>query len=219
MPESLRLFLVEDNDDIAFVTRVCLEHAGHQVTICHNGTDAMIVLNQSSFDLVVLDYFLPDLKGSELLQRLRQEGNRTPILMITAYGDQQLAAQVLREGALDYVVRDESSAYLTELPKRVAEAATRHRLQQTNNLLIAAFESASDGIIITDLQGVILHVTGALERMFGFSRAELVGQNAVSVFRSEQQPRTYVDDHVESLARSPQLAGRTRQPAPGRHAP
>jgi two-component system, cell cycle sensor histidine kinase and response regulator CckA len=197
--ESLRLFLVEDNDDIAYVTRLCLERAGHQVTVCHNGTDALIVLSQSTFDLVVLDYFLPDLNGSELLQRMRQEGNRTPILMITAYGDQQLAAQVLREGALDYVVRDESSAYLTELPKRVAEAVTRHDLQQANNLLVAAFESARDGVMITDLQGVVLHVNSALERMFGFSRAEVVGQNAAGVFRGDQQSRSFVDDMWKAL--------------------
>src|SRR4051794_25995715 len=114
MPEPLRLFLVEDNDDIAFVTRLCLERAGHHVIVCHSGTDALIVLGQMQFDLVVLDYFLQDMKGTELLQRLRRDGIRTPVLMITAYGDEQLAAQVLREGALDYVVRDQSRAYLNE---------------------------------------------------------------------------------------------------------
>ncbi len=199
MPESLRLFLVEDNDDIAFVTRRCLERAGHQVTLCHSGTDALIVLSHSSYDLVVLDYFLEDMKGSELLARLGQDGIRTPVLMITAYGDQQLAAQVLRDGALDYVVRDQSSAYLNELPKRVVEAATRHRLQQTNDLLIAALESARDGILITDLQGTVQHINSALERMFGFDRQELLGQNAADIFRSDRQPTRNVEQMWKTL--------------------
>lgn len=188
MSHALRLFLVEDNDDIAFVTRLCLERAGHQVTVCHAGADALIVLTQSSFDLVLLDYILEDMRGSELLARLRQEGNHTPVLMITAYGDEQLATQVLRDGALDYIVRDPSSAYLTELPKRVAEAVMRHRLQHTNDTLIAALESARDGIVISDLHGVVLHVNSALERMFGFSRDELLGQNTGQLFKSDQQP-------------------------------
>ncbi|MBI3821112.1 MAG: response regulator [Planctomycetes bacterium] len=199
MSESLRLFVVEDNDDIAFVTRLCLERAGHQVTVCHTGTDALIVLGQVSYDLVVLDYFLEDMKGSELLQRLQQDGIRSPVLMVTAYGDQQLAAQVLREGALDYVVRDQSSAYLEELPKRVVEAVTRHRLLQTNSLLIAALESARDGILITDLQGTIQHVNSALERMFGFSRDELLGKNAADIFRSDRQPKRHVEDMWKTL--------------------
>jgi two-component system cell cycle sensor histidine kinase/response regulator CckA len=199
MSESLRLFVVEDNDDIAFVTRLCLERAGHQVTVCRSGTDAQIVLGQVPYDLVVLDYFLEDMKGSELLLRMRQEGIRTPVLMITAYGDQQLAAQVLREGALDYVVRDQSSAYLEELPKRVGEAVTRHRLQQTNNLFIAALESARDGIIITDLLGTVQHVNNALETMFGFKRDELLGKNAADIFRSDRQPKKFVEEMWKTL--------------------
>src|SRR6516165_4104402 len=199
MSETLRLFLVEDNDDIAFVTRLCLERAGHEVTVCHSGTDAQIVLGQMAYDLVVLDYFLQDMKGSELLQRLRNDGIRTPVLVITAYGDQQLAAQVLREGALDYVVRDQSSAYLDELPKRVVEAVTRHRLQQTNNLLIAALESARDGILITDLQGTVQHVNNALERMFGFNRDELLGQNAAAIISSDRQPARSVEEMWKTL--------------------
>jgi len=199
MAESLQLFLVEDNDDIAFVTRLCLERAGHKVTVCHSGADALIVLSQSTFDLVVLDYFLLDMKGSELLYRLQQDGIRTPVLMVTAYGDQQLAARVLREGALDYVVRDQSGAYLEELPKRVGEAVTRHRLQQSNNLLIAAFESARDGIVITDLTGVVLHVNTALERLFGYSRSELLGKNAADIFRSDKQPTGFLEEMWNAL--------------------
>ena len=199
MNEALTLFLVEDNDDIAFVTRLCLERAGHRVTVCHSGADALLVLGHSAFDLVVLDYFLQDITGSQLLQHLQRDGKRTPVLMITAYGDQQLAAQVLREGALDYVVRDQSGAYLDELPKRVMEAVTRHRLLQSNSLLIAAFESARDGIVITDLSGVVLHVNSALERLFGYSRDELLGKNASDLFQTDNQPVTCLDDMWNTL--------------------
>jgi PAS domain S-box-containing protein len=195
----LRLFLVEDNDDIAFVTRLCLERAGHEVTVCHNGAEALIVLGHSTFDLVILDYILQDMKGSELLARLRQEGVRTPVLVITAYGDQQLASQLLRDGALDYVVRDQSSAYLAELPKRVVESVTRDRLQQANSLYTAAIESTRDGIVIIDLQGIVLHVNAALEAMFGYTRAELLGQNASNIFRSDQQSLQSIEDMWRTL--------------------
>jgi PAS domain S-box-containing protein len=181
------------------VTRLALERAGYKVTVCHSGTDALIVLSQTQFDLVVLDYFLQDMKGSELLHRLQQERIGTPVLMITAYGDQQLAAQVLRDGALDYIVRDQAGAYLAELPDRVIEAVTRHRLQQSNNLLIAAFESARDGIVITDLTGIALHVNSALERLFGYDRMDLLGQNAGNIFRSDQQATSFMDDMWKTL--------------------
>ena len=69
MSESLQLFLVEDNDDVAYVLRRCLERAGHQTTVCRNGADALIVLSHSQFHLVVLDYYLEDMSGLELLQK------------------------------------------------------------------------------------------------------------------------------------------------------
>jgi len=199
MAESLRLFVIEDNDDIAFVTRRCLERAGHEVTVCHSGADALIVLSQSSFDLVLLDFILQDMKGSDLLARLQQDRIRTPVLVITAFGDQQLATQLLRDGALDYVVRDESSSYLAELPKRVLESVTRDRLQQTNSLYSAAFDSARDGIILTDLQGNVLHVNRAVEGMFGYSRSELLGGVFSSIFRSEQQSSQSIDEIWQTL--------------------
>jgi two-component system, cell cycle sensor histidine kinase and response regulator CckA len=198
MAEPLQLFLVEDNDDVAYVLRRCLERAGHQITVCRTGADALIVLSHSQFHLVVLDYYLEDMSGLDLLHALRREGIATPVLMITGHGDEQLATQVLRAGALDYVVKDASRAYLNDLPKRIGESVTRHRLQQTNQLLIAALESARDGIFITDLQGAILHVNGALERMFGFRREELLGQHA-RLFKGEPQSGEFFEEMWRSL--------------------
>src|SRR5437588_5372882 len=107
MTDALRLFLIEDVDDIALLIRRALERAGHQVTRCRTAADALIVLAHSSFDLVLLDQRLPDMSGVDLLPDLAREGISVPVLMVTAYGDEQLATRVLRAGALDYVVKDE----------------------------------------------------------------------------------------------------------------
>src|SRR5207248_8687068 len=117
--------------------------------------DALIVLGHSAFDLVLLNYHLPDMGGLDLLAALAREGIATPALIVAASGDEQLATRVLHAGALDYIVEDPELTFLTELPKRVRESVTRHRLQTTNRLLIEALESARDGILITDLQGTI----------------------------------------------------------------
>ncbi|MCI0641838.1 MAG: response regulator [Gemmataceae bacterium] len=202
MSETLELFLVEDDDDFAYLMRKSLERAGHKVTVCHNGADALIVLGHSQFQLVLLDHGLPDMGGLELLHTLKREGIVTPVLMVTGRGDEHLATQVLRAGALDYVVKDSALTFLADLPKRVQESVTRHRLQQTNRLLIEALESARDGVLITDLQGVIQHVNGALERMFGYEREELAGQTP-RVFKSNVHARELYEELWRTiLARS-----------------
>jgi PAS domain S-box-containing protein len=116
--------------------------------------------------------------------------------MVTQFGDEWIATGVLRAGAVDYVPKRDD--WLIELPKRVMESVTRHRLQQTNHLLIAALESARDGIFITDLQGQVLHVNGALERMFGFDRAELIGHNA-AILKGEHQLELFSEEMWRAL--------------------
>jgi PAS domain S-box-containing protein len=185
--DQLDLFLIEDDDDVALLMRRCLERAGHRVTCCRTAADALIVLGQSPFDLAVLDQKLPDMEGIELLQRLARENISVPILMVTGYGDQELAARVLRAGALDYIPKDKALAFLADLPKRVAESVSTHRLQQLNRLLIQSLESARDGIMITDLQGTILHVNHALCDLTGYSRDELLGQTP-SLLKSGHHP-------------------------------
>jgi PAS domain S-box-containing protein len=193
MSEAFRLFLIEDDDAIALLIRKSLERAGHQVTRCRTAADALIVLGHGAFDLVLLDQLLPDMTGVDLLQMLAREGIGTPVLMVTAHGDEQLAARVLRAGALDYVVKDPALTFLGDLPKRVAESVTRHRLQHMNLLLIQALESARDGVMITDLHGSILHVNQALEAMTGYSRTELLGQTPRLLKSGIHPPEVYAN--------------------------
>jgi len=202
MKDTLRLFLVEDDENIALLIRKSLERAGHQVTCCRTAADALIVLGHSAFDLVLLDNRLPDMAGLDLLQTLSREGITAPALMVTAYGDEQLATRVLRAGALDYVVKDPALTFLSDLPKRVGESVTRHRLQQMNRLLIEALESARDGIMLTDLQGTIVHVNQALVRMSGYSRQELLGQNPRLLKSGLHPAEMYAELWRRVLARS-----------------
>ena len=183
MAESYRLFLVEDDDNVALLITKALERAGHVVTRCRTGADAIIVLGHNNYDLVLLDHRLPDMAGLDLLQTLARENITTPALMVTANGDEQLAARVLRAGVLDYVIKDPALNFLHELPRHVSESIIRHRLQQTNRLLSEALESARDGVVITNLQGQVIHVNQALERMTGWSRGELRTQTPQALHR------------------------------------
>lgn len=198
----LRLFLLEDDDAIAHLVRAGLERAGHQVTRCRTAADALIVLSQGSYDLLLLAPRLPDMAGLDLLHALAREGISVPSLLLAGGRDEELAARALRAGALDYVVRDDALAFLAELPKRVAEAVTRHRLEQNNRLLIAALESARDGIVITDLHGTILHVNQALEALTGYSRQELFGQNVRLLRSGLHPPERYAELWQTVLARA-----------------
>jgi PAS domain S-box-containing protein len=192
---SMHLFLVEDNEEVAFLMRLHLERAGFRVTACRTGADALIVLANEQFDFVLLDYLLPDMDGVTLLQTLAREGIRTPVLVMTAdreiRNNVRVATAALKAGGLDFFHKDDALTFIAELPQRVRDALTRFRLQESNKLLIAALESARDGICITDLKGNILNVNKALETMTGYDRQELIGQTPRLLKSGKHGPEFY----------------------------
>src|SRR5688572_6308366 len=102
MPDALDLFLVEDDDNFAFVVRTCLQRAGHRVTLCRTAADALIVLGSRAFDLVLVDYGLdldPEMSGLDLLRAIQREGFNTPVLMFTGKGNEEIAISALHAGA------------------------------------------------------------------------------------------------------------------------
>jgi PAS domain S-box-containing protein len=201
MTDPLRLFLIEDNEDHALLIRRTLERAGHHVTHCRTAADALIVLGQNTFDLVLLDRELLDMDGLDLLHALAREGVAVPVLVVTGKGDEGFATRALRAGALDYLVKDPALTFLVDLPKRVVESVRRHRLEHMNRLLVQALESARDGVLITDLQGVILNVNQALEHLTGYNRQELLGQTPRLFKSGVHPPEVYAELWRTVLAR------------------
>src|SRR5262249_28453563 len=152
-----RVFLIEDDEDHALLIRKILERAGHAVTRCRTAADALSVLGDGEYDLVLLDQDLPDMPRLDLLRAMAREGIATPALMIAGKGNRPPARGFLMADGLDY-----GAEFYTDLPQRVREAVTRHRLPHNNRLLVSALESARDGMMITDLQGTIVRVNQAL---------------------------------------------------------
>jgi diguanylate cyclase (GGDEF)-like protein len=130
VPAALNLLLVEDDDDIALLMRRGLERAAHQVTRCRTAAEARAVLAARGFDLILLDQRLPDMEGLDLLRQLSRGGAAPPVILITAWGSENLAVSALHAGALDYIAKDSGLLFLSELPGRVADAV-RRKLERT----------------------------------------------------------------------------------------
>ena len=105
------LLVVEDDDTIRETIRDALALEGFEVTACANGRDALSWLQRAEgsaeppFGLVVLDLMLPGLGGLELCRQLRQAGDRTPILVVSARDSEADRVLGLEVGADDYLIK------------------------------------------------------------------------------------------------------------------
>ncbi len=97
-----RILIVEDDDALRQAITAALAH-DYQVHCVRTGSEAIAALCECSFDLVLLDHLLPDLLGTDLLKRIKRFFPSTSVVLITGHGSEDVAAEALRGGALDYL--------------------------------------------------------------------------------------------------------------------
>ena len=121
-----RILIIEDNPDLAFGLRSNLELEGYDVSIASNGIIGLEQARTQSADLVILDVMLPEMDGYEVLQRFRESNSSTPVLMLTARGEELDKVRGLRTGADDYVTKPFG---LMELLARIEALLRRGQLE------------------------------------------------------------------------------------------
>lgn len=139
---AARILVVEDDAALVTLLDYNLKAAGYDVTAATSAEDGEQLLAGSGFDLVVLDWMLPDMSGIELCGRLRRAGKHPalPILMLTARSEEADRIRGLTTGADDYVVKPFS---VPELVARVGALLRRSAPQRVG-------DTASHGDIVLD---------------------------------------------------------------------
>jgi two-component system alkaline phosphatase synthesis response regulator PhoP len=130
MTDAARILIIEDNQDLAFGLRTNLEVQGYEVELAHDGLEGLRIAQQITVDLIMLDLMLPSLGGIDVLKKLRKTDKTTPILILTAKGNEIDKVMGLRLGADDYVTKPFG---LMELMARVEVLLRRVSVADSNN--------------------------------------------------------------------------------------
>jgi len=101
----MRILLVEDEENLMEVIRFNLVAEGYDVTIATNGQDGLNLLRTKKFDLAILDVMLPKIDGFTICRSIREEGNRTPVLFLTAKSTGLDRITGLKIGGDDYLTK------------------------------------------------------------------------------------------------------------------
>lgn len=99
----MRLLIADDDRDIAKALTALFEHNGYSVDAVYNGNDAYDYASVSDYEGLVLDIMMPGMDGLEVLRKLRADGVKTPVLLLTAKGDVADRVNGLDAGADDYL--------------------------------------------------------------------------------------------------------------------
>ena len=127
----MRLLLVEDERELSNALVAILTRNNYSVDAVYDGEDALYYLETENYDAVILDIMIPKIDGIEVLKTIRKEGNKIPVIMLTAKSEIDDRVVGLDSGADDYLTKPFASK---ELLARL-RALTRRGEQLTENIV------------------------------------------------------------------------------------
>jgi len=125
---STKILYIEDDLGLAELVRIKLRREGHTVVHAEAGRQGLALLSDQSFDAVLIDFYLPDMNGLEVLEAIQALQRKITCIMISSIEDIQLVSNAIKQGAEDFVIKDSGGAYLELLPMTLGKALLKQRL-------------------------------------------------------------------------------------------
>ncbi len=151
MQHQVRILIVEDDPTIASLVGIVLREAGYQAFHAGTAADALQLAETNAFDLVVLDWMLPDTPGVQICAALKERAGRRflPILMLTAKGELSDRVTALDAGVDDYLSKP---FYIEELMARVRALLRIRAAENERDAAMAALEAQNDALRVANEQ-------------------------------------------------------------------
>ena len=194
MDNLVHILLVEDDPAHAELIQRAFEDRGSEsrLTIASTLEEARAHMQNFKPTLIIADWRLPDGDSSELLPE--DHNSSTPVIIMTSYGNERNAVNVMKSGALDYIVK--SSESMTDMPHIAQRAIEQWEfLQQRESMQVALAESeaqfrllaenSSDMISRHDMNGNFLYVSPACRTILGYKPEELTGTSITQLIHPE----------------------------------
>lgn len=182
---ALRILVVEDETLVARDLEATLTRLGFEVSaLCRTGGEALAAMNRQTPDVVLMDIQLDQgMDGVETATRL-QAVHRVPVIFLTAYADEATLTRARAAQPYGYLLKP---FHESELRSVVELAHARHtalmKLQTSEDRFVSTLRSMAEGVISTDMLGVINFMNPVAEQLTGWSAAEAMGRPLHEVFR------------------------------------
>lgn len=184
------VLVIDDDEALGILIVEALRHTGIAASAVTSGTEAMKLVAKRAPELLLLDLRLADATGASVVAQLREDGISLPFIVVTGQGDERVAVEMMKQGALDYVVKD--TAMLNRLPHVVARALDK----LANDRALATARTA-----LLESEKQILAVSERERQRIGADLHDNLGQQLTAIELLCQSLR-------EDLRRQPELEER-----------
>jgi two-component system, HptB-dependent secretion and biofilm response regulator len=198
---KMKVLAVDDNRTNLHILQVFLKKLGHEVILAENGEEAIRRFKEDAPDLILLDIMMPVMDGFEAARRIKgMPGDKwTPIIFLSALNRDENLVEGLDAGADDYLTKPVNFVVL-EAKLRSVQRSLGMQQESIDSLrrIQAISDNVLDAIITIDEKGIIASVNRAAVRTFGWTAAEMVGQNITMLMPPPHrgQHDNYIENYV-----------------------
>ena len=150
-------------------------------------------IKQADYDIILLDYKLPDGTGLDALDQLSKRGIEIPVVMVTGQGTERVAAQAIQRGAADYMLK--SGDYLITMPALIHKTIQAHQIKlgaqrsmEQVRYQALLLNNVRDAVVVWDLAGVITYWNPSASLLYGWTAEERVGRPVAQIYLSAFTP-------------------------------
>jgi two-component system response regulator HydG len=174
--QDIHILIVDDEESIRITFEMFLKREGYgKVTTAATLEEALALINEQAFDLIISDIVLEGASGTDLLRYIRQTGVRCPVVMITGFPNLDSAAEAVRLGAFDYISKPVNKEALLRFVRQALKhwqlAMEKSALQRENEkfrrYLEMIFSSVSDAIITVNEKMEVIQLNNTARLWLG----------------------------------------------------
>lgn len=194
MDRTLRILNLEDAEDDSWLLQRHLHRAGYRIALRREQTisDFEKALRESSWDVILADYFLPGFTALDALRIARHCSTDVPFIVVSGAVGEQAAVDVLREGAADYVMKDSLARLGPAIEREMQEAEERRArrtaeaaLRESEMRLRGILDNSPNAVFMKDASGRYLLANRCYETFLGQSSAQIHGKTDADLFPPE----------------------------------
>ena len=201
---TITVLLIEDNPGDAELLQELLaevQQISFQVTWMDTLSTGLQYMADHKIDLLLLDLTLPDSEGLNTLVKAQTQAPYLPVVVLTGCDDEEQAVKAMREGAQDYLVKDQIDSHL--LVRSIRYAIERKQAEETlrerNQFIESLLDNIPDMIFVKDAKELrFVRLNKAAEELIGYPRKEIIGKDDYDFF-SKEYAESFVTIDRETL--------------------
>ncbi|MCK5222880.1 MAG: response regulator, partial [Candidatus Aminicenantes bacterium] len=196
MDKKVRVLYIDDNEFDRELVRHSLESEENNFELIEasNQTEFKTLLDEGGYDLVLSDFNILGYKGLQVIEEVQKKYPGLPVILVTGTGSEEIAVDVLKKGAVDYVIKTPN--HIKRLPQTIKIAFEKKELEEKNREAEDAlrkgeeqyrgvFEAATDSFLVFNLNGEIVEANPAACKIYGYPYEELIGLTGKDIVHSD----------------------------------